>query len=151
MKNTIYLLLLIIISGCSSNNDDNDNNPTTVDPFTGQWYFGPEVYKLDNGEDYIFPLNNCQDEGWFIFNSNGTGELFDSQEDINGDCIIEQFPGGFEWEKLDNSQYRFVGYSNDIIDVVFVSENEMYWRDTFGEGFEIDGIPYSERWSYFHK
>ncbi len=146
--NKIFLILVILLTFSCSSSDD--SNPTE-DPFVGKWFFGPEVYKLDNGQDYTFPLQECQDQGWFIFNANGSGQLFDSQVNPNGGCMIVQYDENFGWEKLSNGQYRFIGYSDDTLEVVFENDNVMYWRDTFGDGFQIDGVPYHERWSYFYK
>lgn len=149
LKHLFYIAFALMFITCSSNDDGNANN--SEDPFVGKWFFGPEVYKLDNGQDYTFPLGECQDQGWFIFNSNGTGELFDSEENPEGGCVIVPPNGSFQWEKLSENQYRFIGFSNETIEVIFENENTMYWKDTFGDGFEIEGEPYSERWSYFYK
>lgn len=156
--NIMILVAAFIFSNCSSDGDENQNR-TVNDPFVGQWYYGLEVYKLDNGNDFNYPIENCQDEGYLVFNSDGTALNYDSNEDTNGNCIIELSDNiqDFSWENIGNGQYRLSStevngtQSTSVKSVVFVDQNTMYWVDEFPDGYTVEGQECSERWSYFHK
>ena len=154
--NKIFLILVILLTFSCSSSDD--SNPTD-DPFVGKWFFGPEVYKLDNGQDYTYPLEECQDQGFYRFNSNGTAEIHVSFEDANGECVIMLSDNieTFTWEKQGNNQYHLFSIEIDGTEssrtetVIFINDNNMYWKDTFSNGIQINGQLCYERWSYFYK
>jgi len=114
----IFLFVLILTSPILFNSCSDDDDK---DPIVGQW----ELYKIiANGVTVPIEPDDCDSKGILDFNSDGVFTAEDFEENLAGDCVLEETAVG-SWVNEGNNIYEItVDGESELIELTF--ENDTF-------------------------
>ena len=130
MKKIFLSLATLAIFSCSSDNNS-DNAQSSTDKIIGKWFWGKEVYILEDNSEYEFPANSCTLMTSTEFKADGTVKQIDYYENGSGGCDLETEILEYGYQtKLSENTYKIVSkYPNEaeetqIETIEFTNENQ---------------------------
>ncbi len=116
----IFLLIFILTSPVLFNSCSDDDSPDK-DKIIGQW----EVFKIiANGITIPIEADDCDFKGALEFNSNGAFTAEDFEENLAGECFLDNLAEG-TWVNKGNGIYEItVDGESELIEITF--ENDTF-------------------------
>lgn len=128
MKKIILLLPFLFLLSCSS---DDSNSNLSQDPIVGKWYWGDEVYVLEDESEVTIDNGSCMVLSSTEFTSEGNINQISYYENSSNDCVLETVTLEYGyWEKLSNGNYKLTSkYPNEseeisIEEIEFTSNSQ---------------------------
>ncbi|WP_225035384.1 lipocalin family protein [Winogradskyella sp. SM1960] len=119
----VFLLLSVfalVFASCSSNNDDD----ASIDPIVGTWKY--HKY-FENGVEQT--VTDCEKEETLIFNSNGTFEYIYFDEDMDGNCLLDESISSTWSNDGDGFYTQYI--ENDVATKEIIFENNTFYFEDF--------------------
>lgn len=129
----LFLLIFILSSPVLFNSCSDDDSPDK-DKIIGQW----ELFKvIANGITFPIELDDCDSKSTLEFNSNGTFTAEEFEEDLAGECVLDEIEEG-TWVNKGNGIYEItVDGESELIEITFENDTFSITEEDGNITFEI--------------